>query len=234
MAHEAHCEDSGNLRGGLVSGQEPTGTWGGIGDIGAFFAALSATVVSAEYRTANRNFASIRWRKLANFQSVPFDGEQDFSDIVRFSSTGHYDLILALGFLEVVQNVDNVIRCSTEIGDHVVLETMVCDSTDPQKIVFVEMGSALNDHPIRGKSARPSPAYIERVFEEFGWSTNRYFHADLNTPVHRYDWQHKDDGSVDRASKMNRRRFWHFRKKEPRTADPENLLHKPPACETAP
>ncbi|TSC72520.1 MAG: hypothetical protein G01um101470_330, partial [Parcubacteria group bacterium Gr01-1014_70] len=48
------------------------------GGIGAFFASLGAEVISAEYRTSNRNFVKIAYRNIPSFHSVFFDGEKDF------------------------------------------------------------------------------------------------------------------------------------------------------------
>jgi hypothetical protein len=42
------------------------------------------------------------------------------------------------------------------------------------------------DWLMAGKSSRPSPAYIERLFTEKGFEVHRYFDQDLNTSWHSY------------------------------------------------
>jgi methyltransferase family protein len=174
---------------------------GGLGDMGAFFAAMGATVVSLEGRAVNQQFANLKYRNLPNFKSIVFDAEQDFTHLGRF------DLILNLGFLEVVTEVDHVMDCCCRMSDHIFVETMVCDSLDPNKVILVDWLPGYIDHPLRGKGARPSPFYIERFFELRGYATRRAFDVDLNTYMHIYDWKHENHGTAD-----NYRRFWYFSK----------------------
>jgi SAM-dependent methyltransferase len=173
---------------------------GGLGDIGAFFAELGATVVSAEGRVANRNFANLRYRDIPTFKSVPCNLEEDFTDLGRF------DLIINFGLLEVVKDVRHVLECCTKMSDKVVLETLVCDSLDPNHVVFRELDTAGRDNPLSGISSQPSPLLIENFFTERGFKVDRYFTADLNTYKHRYDWEHANNGYVDDSI----RRFWNF------------------------
>jgi len=173
---------------------------GGVGDMGAFFAAMGATVISLEGRLVNQQFAALKYRELSNFQSIVFDAEEDFTHLGRF------DLILNLGFLEVITKVDHVLDCCCRMSDHVFVETMVCDSLDPDEVAIVDFIPGI-DHPLHGKGARPSPGYIERFFELHGYATRRAFDSDLNTYMHVYDWNHEDRGAID-----NYRRFWYFSK----------------------
>lgn len=183
---------------------------GGLGDIGAFFAELGAEVLSLEGRACNRNIANLRYRNLKNFKSVDCDLESDFSDLGRF------DLVINFGVIEIIQNIDNVLDCCMKLSDEIVLETMVCDSSNPDKIVFVDMDIETIDGPLneKEKGARPSPAYLENYFAKNDFSVTRYFTPDLTTtylasdgkPHHVYDWTPKDDNSI------TKRRFWRFKK----------------------
>jgi len=178
---------------------------GGIGEIGAFFAELGADVLSLEGRACNRNYANLKYRNSGKFLSIARDLEKDFSDLGRF------DLVINFGMTEVIQNVTNLLDCCMELSDEIVLETMVCDSSDPNKIVFVQMNPEAIDNPLAktGRGARPSPVYIEDYFAKNDFSVTRYFTNDLNTAYHTYDWIAKNDGSaVD-----SMRRFWRFKKK---------------------
>ncbi len=162
---------------------------------------MGATVVSLEGRSVNQQFASLKFRHLSNFQSIVFDAEEDFTHLGRF------DLILNLGFLEVVTKVDHVMDCCCRMSDRIFVETMVCDSLDPDKVMIVDWLPGYVDHPLRGKGARPSPGYIEQFFKSRGYVTRRAFDADLNTYMHVYDWKHEDRGAAD-----NYRRFWYLSK----------------------
>ena len=188
---------------------------GGIGYIGAFFAELGAYVLSLEGRATNRNLAALRYKHLENFKSVLHDLETDFTDF------GKFDVVLIFAFLEVIDDIDHVLKCSMEMTDSIFVEARVCDSQDPHKIVKDEMTTKGSDRPInKGVSSCPSPAYIERVFQENGFSFTRYFTADLNTysPVQNeshtqvFDWQHIGTERLNNENGANLRRFWHFHK----------------------
>lgn len=186
---------------------------GGVGDIGAFFACLGARVVSAEYRASNRNFASIRYRNIPNFKTVFFDGEKDFTHLRKYAGDtpdSKFDLVLCLGFLEVIADVNNVIRCSRELSNIIILETQVCDSVDPEILLYADMPQGLDDYPIGNKGARPSPFYIENEFMKCGWMYERHFSADLNTSGFLYDWSHKNTGAFGKERKAFAR-FWCFK-----------------------
>lgn len=174
---------------------------GGMGDIGAFFARLGADVISLENRAMNRHLAQIKFRDLENFKSMACDVEEDFSDLGRF------DIIINFGLLEVIKNIDNVMGCCAAMSDHVFVESLVCDSTDPGKVIYREMIEGM-DHPVEGRGARPSPFYVERFFETRGFETHRAFSEDLNSKGHMYNWEHEDSGKTEDFM----RRFWYFTK----------------------
>lgn len=175
---------------------------GGLGDIGAFFADIGGDVLSLEGRRINRNISNLRFRNIKNFKSIEGDLEADFEHLGRF------DLIINFGTIEVVKNLDILMGCCAKLSDDILIETMVCDSTDPSKILFTELTSEGNDNPMSGVSARPSPAYIEKFHSDRGFTVQRYFDSNLNTDKHCYDWKHlNDDNIID-----SRRRFWRFQK----------------------
>jgi len=179
---------------------------GGLGDIGAFFAELGAKVISLEGRVSNRNFANLKYRHLKNFTSVDYDLEMDFSHLGRF------DLIINFGCLEVVKNIDTLMKSCAALSDNVVLESLVCDSENPEKVVYVKEPSGGSiDSPIHSIGARPSPFYIEKYFIENGFSFVRHFDGNLNTQWVKYDWSHKNDNRlIDHQYQL--RRFWQFKK----------------------
>ena len=182
-------------------------TGGGLGDIGAFFAELGAEVISLEGRVSNRNFANLKYRHLKNFTSVDCDLEMDFSHLGRF------DLIINFGCLEVVKNIDTMMKSCAALSDEIVLETLVCDSENPEKVVYVKQQSGTIDCPIHTISARPSPSYIEKFFIKNDFSFVQYFDGNLNTQWVKYDWSHKNDNRLNDDHLCHLRRFWQFKKK---------------------
>ena len=173
----------------------------GIGSIGSVLCDLGADVVGLEGRTTNCNIAKLRFRKLKNYGIVQWDLEQDFRHFGRF------DLIVNFGLVEVISHFEQLLACCMDMSDYTILETLVCDSTDPHKVFYVDMSSEHHsDWPLSGKSPRPSPAYIERLFAERGFEVHRHFDSDVNTHTHTYDWQHENDGKTHGGL----RRFWSF------------------------
>ena len=174
----------------------------GIGDIGSIFADLGAEVVGLEGRAVNCNLARLRFRGLKNYQVIQFNLEDDFSKFGRF------DLIINFALVEVIERFEQLCACCMKMSDTTFLETMVCDSTDPYKAIFVPMQGKFEDWPMCGRSPRPSPAFIERLFTEGGFEVHRHFDADLNTWCNHYDWPHHNTDEVSGVL----RRYWSFTK----------------------
>ena len=193
-------------------GQKILELGGGTGEMGAFFASLGADVVSAEYQQQNRDFANIKYGSIKNFKSIFFDAEK------KFTSLGRFDLIICTSFLEVIQDLDNVIKNMVQMTDNVILETQVSDSIDPLFIRYVERGNTTDTCVVGKLGSQPSPAYIERVFIEHGWTFDRHFTKDLDTKVFDFSWEHKNDGAEDSyPGPRALRRFWHFKKGDNKT-----------------
>ena len=178
---------------------------GGHGDIGAFFADLGAHVLCVDGRAQNVNFASLKHRRISNFKCRQFDLETDFSEFGRF------DLIINFGLIYHIKNVEDHLNCCFKISDDILLESVVCDSTDPHKIVFVPNANVdKTERALRGVGSRPSPRYIERIAQESGFEAIRYFTADLNSGQFVYNWKHKNDNSL--GDNWRLRRFWRLTK----------------------
>jgi hypothetical protein len=65
------------------------------------------------------------------------------------------------------------------------------------------------DQALNGVGSRPSPAYVERVMREEGFSYNRLTDARCNWDLHEYDWPVKNT----REYRNGMRRMW-FAKSE--------------------
>ena len=177
----------------------------GLCEIGAFFAELGADVTCLEGRAEQVAFAKLKHRKTPNLHIAQCDLEGDFSGYGRF------DLILHFGLLYHIKNVEEHVRICLGMADDVVLETVVCDSLDPHRIVLVPGRSEVIEESLHGVGSRPSPAYVERLCAEGGFGTERHFCPSLNSADGQfiYDWAHKNDGDL---GGYHLRRFWRFRR----------------------
>ena len=107
--------------------------------------------------------------------------------------------------------VDDHLNCCFRMADDMLLETVVCDSTDPCKIFFCDENKNMDEESLHGIGSRPSPYYIERIAELNNFEVIRYFSADLNYgDQFLYDWEHRND---DRLGDFKLRRFWRLKKK---------------------
>lgn len=178
----------------------------GQGFIGAFFAEIGATVLSLEGRIENASIAKLQYRNLQNFTIKQFDLSNDFTHF------GKFDLIVNWGLLEVVNCIENILTCCSKMSNDLLVETIVCDSAD--KVVSVNVyrkASASNDTSLTDSSTVPSACMVESFFESRGYKTERYFDADINTPVHKYDWKCSRYPNIVLVREWQRR-FWRFRK----------------------
>jgi SAM-dependent methyltransferase len=176
----------------------------GHGDIGAFFAELGANVLGLDGRTQSVNFANLKHRKVKNFKCLQYNLENDFTEF------GKFDLIINFGLLYHLKNVTEHLNYCFKMSDDIMLESAVCDSTDPYKIFFYDENKDEDVQALGGIGSRPSPFYIERIAQENNFEVIRYFSADLNYGTLLYDWAHRNDhqGGDD----ISLRRCWRFKK----------------------
>ena len=126
---------------------------GGIGDIGGFFAELGAEVLSLEGRLMNVVLAQLKNSRIKNYKCRQFNLENDFSEF------GKFDLIINFGLVYHLKNVEKHLNCCAKMADNILLETVVCDSTDSSKIILVDDPEG-NDEALDGTGSRPGPYYM--------------------------------------------------------------------------
>jgi SAM-dependent methyltransferase len=176
---------------------------GGHGDIGAFLAEIGAEVLTLDGRRKNVNFAKLKHRHIANYQCRQFNLENDFSEF------GKFDLIINFGLLYHLKNVDEHLHCCFQNSREVLFETVVCNSRDPEKIIFYEEDINIDEEALEGTGCRPSPFYVERIAKENHFEVIRHFSSDLNSgDLFVYDWDHEKDRK--RGDDFSLRRFWRF------------------------
>lgn len=193
---------------GFFKGRNVLELGAGHGDIGASLAGLGANVLCLDGRLQNVSFARMKHRKVARIRFEQFNLESDFS---RF---GRFDLIVNFGLIYHLRNVDAHLRCCFSVADDVLIESVVCDSTDPHAIFYSPERTEVDEESLEGIGSRPSPFYIERLAAEELFSCTRYFTPDLNyTHQFVYDWEHRNDGRL--SDDFVLRRFWRFTRQRP-------------------
>ena len=61
------------------------------------------------------------------------------------------------------------------MSDEIVLETVVCDSTDPYKICYFKENKNVDEEALEGTGSCPSPFYIERIANENNFEADALF-----------------------------------------------------------
>jgi len=151
----------------------------GYGDIGSCFALLGARVVCYEGRDENTNAIKSRFDGILEAETVDCDG---------VLPGGPWEVIIHLGVLYHLQNAELALRSACQKCENLILETECSDSDDPNFILTVKEDTFAFDQSMHGKGTRPSPAWVERILKEEGFSFERITDARCNGDLHRYDW----------------------------------------------
>jgi SAM-dependent methyltransferase len=173
----------------------------GHADIGAFLAELGASVLCVDGRQENLTFAKLKHRKVSGLEYLLADLDGPFPAL------GRCDLLIHFGLLYHLSDVDAHMAQCWALADEIMLESVVCDSLDPDRIVYLGRDKAVNSRGLNGKQNRPSPFYLERLAKAAGYEIERCFTSDLNSGMFVYDWPHKDNGDLGGFAK---RRMWRF------------------------
>lgn len=166
-------------------------------DIGARFAALGANVTCYEGRQANIDEALARY-SFPNMQVIRYDIEDLVLQI-------HYDIILNMGILYHLKNVDNCIEQCVKHCDYCVLESEVLDNAE--KAVCIPKGDLDYMDQSCSESREVmlvSEAYLEKAFDKYAVAYTKHNDARLNGNWHDYTWRNLNDS----RHRAQRRRFY--------------------------
>lgn len=163
-----------------------------------------------EGRAQNITFGRLKHRKVERLRFQQANLEEDFS------SFGRFDLMIHFGLLYHIRNTEQHLKTCFRMTDEIVHETVVMDSKDPQQIVFCQERADVEEEALEGVGCRPSPAWVERVAQECGFTVHRYFTADLNAGNYFfYDWKALNNGRGTGSNDFQLRRFWRFQRAVP-------------------
>src|SRR6185369_6858499 len=143
-----------------------------------------------------------------------------------------FDMILDLGLICHLSAIDEHLKAVCSSTTHLILETAVCDSDDPYKVITVPESKDAYDLSYNGSGCRPSAAYVERVLAESGMTFRRMDSAKFNSGEYKYDWVETHDNSTD----IHKRRIWFCVKGEAgmmmpyHGAQPAVVVQPPPAA----
>jgi|SRR5579859_231513 len=115
-----------------------------------------------------------------------------------------FDIILNLALLCHLRDYKTHLKNVCASTTHLVLETAVCDSDDPEKCVIFEENKGVYDNSINGVGCRPTTANIEKILSECGMSFKRMDNARLNSTPFIYDWVPSNNNDIS----INKRRLW--------------------------
>lgn len=115
-----------------------------------------------------------------------------------------FDMILDLDLICHLNEFENHLKSVCAHTTHLVLETAVCDSDDPNKSIVVPENKGIYDLSVNGMSCRPSAAAIERVLKDCGMDFRRIDSDKYNSGSYVYNWTSKNNDECD----INKRRIW--------------------------
>lgn len=169
----------------------------GYADISGVFYRLGADITAVDSRPehlkmAQKKYAGIKTVKADLDMAWPFHGKL-------------FDLVLDLDLICHLQNYESHLKSVCSSTTHLILETAVCDSDDPYKIIPSPENKATYDLSINGMGCYPTAASIERILSESGMSFRRQDSNKYNSGSYSYDWHPKNDDKCN----INNRRLWY-------------------------
>src|SRR5271170_7730703 len=134
----------------------------GHGDLGGVLYRLGADITCVDARQEHlkvlaKKFQGIKTVKADLDGAWPFFGQR-------------FDLILDLGLICHLDNYKKHLQDVCASTTHLVLETAVCDSDDPDLCIKIPEDKGTYDLSVNGMGCRPTAAAIEKVLRECGMS----------------------------------------------------------------
>lgn len=169
----------------------------GQGDISGAIYRLGADVLALDARQEHLQVAG---KKYPGLKTIKADLDRDWP----FNANRKFDIILDLGLLCHVRDYEAHLRNVCASTTHLVLETAVCDSDDPDKCIVSTENKNIYDLSINGVSSRPSAAAIEKILLSCGMNFKRLDQSKFNAAGYTYDWEVKNTDNCD----ITRRRIW--------------------------
>lgn len=168
----------------------------GQGEIAAAFSRLGADVTCVDARQSNIDALK---KKYPHLRAVRCDLDNGWPN------SASYDIIFSLGLLSHLKNYEQHLENICIYGEHIILETEVLDSKDPNAVITTFEEKAINDLSFNGGGSLLSSANIQNRLEKFGATFKRMDEGKLNSHIYKYDWQEKN---VSTRNSSNRRMWF--------------------------
>lgn len=168
----------------------------GHADLSGALARLGARVIAVDVRQDHLNVAKKKYPHITTMcidldQSWPFGNQQ-------------FDFVLNLGTICHLTNYQQVLRHSCKVAKNIIIETEICDSDDPNRVVRIDEHRTVYDWAFNGIGHKPSAPNIENILTECGVSFKRFDNSELNSGPFKYDWK----VSNTHSRKIGNRRLW--------------------------
>lgn len=180
----------------------------GHSDIGGALARLGARVIAVDARAEHLHIAKRKYPHITTLcadldQKWPFEDQK-------------FDYILNLGLICHLTNYQRVLEQCCYSTQNLILESEICDSNNPQRIVQIDEHRSIYDWAFNGVGHKPSAAHIELMLKSLGMSFERLDTAELNSGPFKYDWTVENTNS----RRIGHRRFWFVKKRDDITIEP--------------
>lgn len=171
----------------------------GWADMGAYFHSIGADVTVSDAREEHINVIKERHPELKAFVVDSEDTEWKYPE-------EKYDIIIHFGVLYHLANPDESIKLVSEHCDTLIIETLVFDSDDPEKILFRDeetdwtKGAWGMAHSGTGNIT--SYAWVENQLEKNGMEVTRIPKpAMCDSGAHKYSWKRENKGAFRPAQR---------------------------------
>lgn len=167
----------------------------GYGDFSVALTELGANVTCVD---AKKQHLDKIIAKNHNIRCVVADLDQEWP-----FANEYFDLILHLGTLNHLSRIEQHLANVLISSNYLVLDTQVCDSSDPSKIPLIKENKLNILHSHSGIGCRPSIGYLENLLNKNGLVYERILDSSCNSNEFIYDWVSKNLGMVrDGLSRM--------------------------------
>lgn len=164
----------------------------GQGDIGHEFYRAGAIVTCVEGRQEHIDIGKERFPHLIFI----------CADLNLYEIADTYDYIISMGLLYHLKRPRFHLNQICQHGEVIILESEVLDLKKPV-VKYVDEGRWY-DQGLDFKGCKPTEMYVENMFKKNKRNFTKYMSKELNSNIHQYDWESKNDGT----DIMGRRRLW--------------------------
>jgi SAM-dependent methyltransferase len=178
----------------------------GTGDVGAAFARLGAEVFCVDARQSNLDIVQ---KKHPYLQVIKTDIDDYWPIDIHYS----YDIIISLDLLCHLKNFDKHFDDICSRGEHIILETEVLDSNDPNSRIQIFEEKSISTLSFNGIGNILSSAHIEAKLANCGAEYKRISDPKLNSGPYKYDWMPNNSGK----RQSENRKLWFIHKNKMRS-----------------